>query len=735
MRQADSVTAADGSRQNRGLAQRAFRADIEGLRAVAVLAVVFYHAEIPGISGGFVGVDVFFVISGFLITGLLWREVSSTGSVRLRGFFGARARRLLPASALVGVVTVIGAAVLLPPLQARTVMGDGIASALYVGNYRFILQGVDYSAPLLSPSPFQHYWSLAVEEQFYLVWPVLIIGTAWLIRRVRRRSRADGADGADVIASQRPFLVVLALVAVFSLALSLVASYWAPFVAFFSLPTRAWQLALGGLVALTAASWRRLPLGAAVFIGWAGLGLILLACIWLGPDTLYPGTAALLPTVGAMLVIGAGCAVADQGCGRALAVSPMRAIGRVSYSWYLWHWPVLIFAPLIVGHALGITGRLTAALISLGLAALTLRFVENPLRFSPAIRGSAWRSLGLGAGATAVAVCVAAALLVVVPTPIGRGVPAPVLTVATAPPPSGSGVDAYDAEVERAFAQVQAAVTASADLEAVPSNLAPPLVDAASEADAVLFDGCLRTPFQSGHPECVMGDTASSTTVALIGDSHAAMWTPAFQDAAAQRRWRLLMLAKGACPMMDLPITNLLRRLVQQFQQCEQWRAEILDRLRAERPDLVVLSMWRGYGIDESLTGFTAFDPVWIDTLTRLVQQLRSTGATVLVLGPTPNPQRLVPVCLSGHLNDVTACTPARSAAVDQSGIAAEDAATTAGGGHYADLTELFCTADRCPVIVGNTLVFFDRYHLTLEYSRALAPAMAALADRTLALG
>ena len=250
--QADSVSPAEGV-QDRRSAQTEFRPDIEGLRAVAVLAVVLFHADMPGVGGGFVGVDVFFVISGFLITGLLWREVSTTGTVRLRRFYGARARRLLPASATVGVVTMIASAVLLPPLQARSVLRDGIASALYVSNYWFIRQDVDYFGGHLPPSPFQHYWSLGVEEQFYLVWPPVIIGTAWLIRRVRRRTRADATS------SKRPYLVVLALVAAVSFALSLAATYVVPAVAFFSLPTRAWQLAVGGLVALTAGQWRRLP--------------------------------------------------------------------------------------------------------------------------------------------------------------------------------------------------------------------------------------------------------------------------------------------------------------------------------------------------------------------------------------------------------------------------------------------------------------------------------------------
>ncbi|MGO9351824.1 MAG: acyltransferase family protein [Mycobacterium sp.] len=715
--------------QGRRSAQAGFRPDIEGLRAVAVLAVVLFHAEVPGVGGGFVGVDVFFVISGFLITGLLWREMSSAGTVRLRRFYGARARRLLPASAAVGVATLIGSAVLLPPLQARPVIGDGIASALYVSNYWFVLRGVNYFAGHVPPSPFQHYWSLGVEEQFYLVWPALILGTAWLIRRVRRRTRAQATS------SQRPYLVVLVLVVAVSFGLSFAATYVVPAAAFFSLPTRAWQLGLGGLVALTAGQWRRLPARAAAITGWAGLALILLACTRLSATTLYPGIAALLPTVGAALVIGAGCATPDQGCGRVLGLAPMRAIGRISYSWYLWHWPVLLLAPPLLGHPLGLAARLAAALLSGGLAVLTLRFLENPLRFAAPLRRSALGSLALGGAATAVAVCVGVVLLAWVPTPVGHGSPAAPLTITAAPAPTGDNMDAYDAAVQNAFAQVQAAVAASADLKAVPSNLNPPLAAAAAEKNALLFDGCLRTPFQSGQPECAMGDTASTTTVALVGDSHAAMWNPAFQQIAEQRHWRLEMLGKGACPLMDLPITNPLRRLVEHFEHCEQWRSQIIARLRAEHPRLIVVTMWRGYGADESLSGFRSYDPVWIDGLTRLVQQLRGTGAKVLVLGPIPDPHFVVPICLSGYLDDVTACLPRRSTAVNDPGIAAESAATKAGGGQYTDLTDLFCTTDRCPVIVGNTLVYLDDNHLTFEYSRLLAPVIGALADRTLAHG
>jgi peptidoglycan/LPS O-acetylase OafA/YrhL len=722
--------------RGRGSAEKQFRPDIQGLRAVAVLAVVLFHAGVPGLGGGFVGVDVFFVISGFLITGQLWREASTTGTVRLRGFYGARARRLLPASAVVGVITMIGSALLLPPLQVRSATIDGITSALYVSNYWFISSGVTYFGhqSVLSPSPFQHYWSLGVEEQFYLVWPILIIGTAWLIRRARRHTAKSEATS-----SIRPYLVVLALVVVVSFALSLVLTYLLPPVAFFSLPTRAWQLGLGGMVALTVGLWRRLPTHPSAFLGWTGLALILLACTQLSGATSYPGLAALLPTLGTVLVIGAGCAGPSRGCGRVLGFSPMGAIGRVSYSWYLWHWPVLVFAPLLLGHQLGLAARLAAVLVSLGLAALTLRFIENPVRFADRVRRSPLASLSVGGAVTAVTVCVGLVLLVLAPNPVGHGPELKPMSITAAAVPAGSSMEAYDAAVQNVFAQVQAAVAASVEMKAVPSNLTPPLTDQTAQQFGILTNGCLRVlPFDSGHPECAVGDTASKTTVALIGDSRAAMFNPAFQQVADQQHWRLLMMAKAGCPITDLRLNKYVNGFAEEFQRCAQWRDRIMARLRVEHPQLIVVSSARAYDADGAhmlVPGLKMYDAAWLGSLTRLVQQLRDTGAKVLVLGPTADPPAPVPLCLSGHLDDATACAAVWGDEVHGPGIAAESAATEAGGGQYADIKELFCTANRCPAIVGNTMVYFDAGHLTREYSQLLAPAMGALAGRTLAHG
>ena len=707
-------------RVERRTSRKGFRPDIEGLRAVAVIAVVLYHAGIPGFGGGFIGVDVFFVISGFLITGLLWREVATTNTVALSRFYGARARRLLPAAATVGIATALVVAVVLPPLQARSVFLDGIACALYAGNYRFAMHGTDYLASDLPPSPFQHYWSLGVEEQFYLVWPVLIIGTAWLVHRLR----------AGAAARATPYAVVLVLVAAASLAAAVLWTRTSPAWAFFSLPTRAWELAAGGLVALSIHQWRRLPLLPATIVGWGGLALIVLTCTQLGPRTPYPGTAALLPVLGTALVIGAGPVTDGLGVGRVLCRPAMRAIGRVSYSWYLWHWPVLLLMPPLLGEPAGLPARLSATAVSGGLAVITLHLVENPGRFAAALRRSAKASLTVAAAASAAAACACMLLLNVVPVPAGHGAAAPRANIVAVPPTTiAPAMSPEEAAVQHAFAQARDAVAASAGLRAVASNLDPPLAKAPADKAAVFVNGCVRSWREIGQVECATGDIASPTTVALVGDSHAAMWNPAFQHLAEQRHWRLETLAKVTCPLQDLHITS--PYLGREYTECEQWRAQIVNRLKAEHPRLVVLDMSRRYGAD---FGFTSYDPAWIDTLGRTVAQLRSIGAAVLVLGPVPDPGSSVPTCLSGHVDDATACAPARPVAVDDGGINSERAATT-GGGHYADLTDLFCTADRCPVIVGNTLVFRDDNHVTTEYAQLLTPVFGALADRALAGG
>ena len=666
-----------------------FRPDIEGLRAVAVLAVVWYHAAVPGLPGGFVGVDVFFVVSGFLITGLLWREIVTTGAVRLARFYGARARRLLPAGITVLVAVAVASAWWLPPLQARSVLGDALVSAVYAGNYRFAVRGTDYLAADAPPSPFQHYWSLGVEEQFYLLWPALLIAVAWIARSATAAIRRRGAHRlASSGPAVTPALLALLGTAVVSLAVSLHWTRTAPPWAFFSLPSRAWELTTGGMIALSVPVWRRLPSLLAAVAGWSGLVLILVGCLRLGSSTPYPGIAALLP--------------------------------------------VLVLAPVIAGHALGFGARLAAVALSAGLAVLTTHAIEDPVRFAAPLRRSPARSLLLGGGTTAVGVAGSLLVLVAVPAPVGSGAAArtPRLSTAaapTSPAPSSlaaqkSSPRAAPSPLQALTAQVQTIIAASANTQAVPSNLTPSLADAAADKAIPFRDGCLLTWTAVRQGSCASGDTASSTTVALIGDSHATQWFPTLEQIAQQRQWRLETLTKTTCPLLlNLPIHS--PYLGREYTECDQWRTQILSRIQAERPAVVILGMTRRYAQDFH---FTTYGAQWLTSLTRTVAAIRATGALVLVLGPIPDPLSTVPTCLSAHLDSATACTPDRTRAINAAGITAEQAATATGGGHYADLSSLFCTATRCPVIVGNNLVFRDDNHLTTSYAQWLAPIISA---------
>lgn len=707
--------------RRRGGPRPEFRPDIEGLRAVAVLVVITFHSG--GISGGFIGVDVFFVISGFLITRLLWVELGATGRIDLMRFYASRARRMVPAATTVLVLTAIASVVLLPPLQARTALDDGLASALYVGNYRLAITGTDYLAHA-TPSPFQHYWSLGVEEQFYLLWPALLLSTAWLLhRRGARRGACRGAvrGARRGRPSALPYFSMLIIVAALSLALSVTLTHSSPPWAFFSLPTRAWELATGALVALSATWWRRLPSAGAAATGFVGLALVVRAAIDLDDQTAYPGTAAVMPVLGTALIIGAGCSTPIGGVGRFLAIPAMRAVGRLSYSWYLWHWPVLVFAPLLVGHPIGWAGRLGAVTASFALAVLTLRYIEHPVRYSRRLRRSVSRSIVVGGAITAAAVSVAVLLPMLVPAPVGHGEPA---TAAVAREQRVSG-DSLTAAIATAYQ----AVRYSANRTEVPGDLSPSLVDAAADKPSVFLQGCVRSWPEAGVPDCVSGDPFGGTSVALVGDSHAAMWQPALEPFAQQRNWRLITMAKVTCPLLDLAIIS--PYLGRTYTECGQWRTEALQRLVTERPKLVVIGMSRRYGAD---FGFTGYDREWVQSISALVADVRSaTAARVLVLGPVPDPGTDVPVCLSGHLDDALACSPQRSAGLNTAGIAAETRATRGAGGEYADLSDLFCAATRCPAIVGSDLVYRDDNHITVSYARRLAPVLGLLAEQAIA--
>ncbi len=344
-----------------------FRPDLEGLRAIAVVLVLLYHASVPGVTGGYVGVDVFFVLSGFLITGLLMRELDATGTISLAAFYARRARRLLPAVAVLILVTVIASTVVLSPLRAGEVAKDGIAAALYTSNLRFAFQATDYLQSELPPSPLLHLWSLGVEEQFYLFWPALLLIA----------TRGVGHLGALRL---RRIGILAVVVATASLALSLWLTTASEPWAFFSLPTRAWELGIGAILAVGAARLARLPSAAATGAGWVGLAMIAISGLVIDTNTPFPGLAALLPTVGCALAMLPGMVSQASMPARLLGWGPARFMGRISYSLYLWHWPLLVLPLAVAGGTLPLAVRVGLMIAAIPIAYASQHWLEDPIR-------------------------------------------------------------------------------------------------------------------------------------------------------------------------------------------------------------------------------------------------------------------------------------------------------------------------------------------------------------------
>jgi peptidoglycan/LPS O-acetylase OafA/YrhL len=678
-----------------------FRPDIEGLRAVAVLLVVAGHVGLRFVPGGYVGVDVFFVISGFLITSLLVREMTATGRLSIPRFYARRAVRLLPAAVLVLITTLVAARLMLPVVRLTAFAKDALAATGYVANFRFAVTGTDYLSADQSPSPFQHFWSLAVEEQFYLFWPLLIL----LVGKRRR-----------VLAA------VLGLLVAGSFALSVSETARSAPWAYFGPHTRIWELGVGALLALwttakkrptrllnwtppktgwgrshEAASGSRVRELVKAAMGWAGLAAIGLAAVRFDDSTAYPGWRAAIPVGGAALLLAAGGA----GTGRLLTLRPFQVIGRLSYSWYLWHWPILVIFP---AH------RLVGAVAALGLAWATYRWVESPLRHRGELRDRPRRGLGLGAGLSVTAALVAC-LLVALPHAIPVGARQADLRTT------------LDAAADPAAALARL-IAAGRGVDVLPANLHPKLAQAGGDKAPVWTDGChVDVPVTAAPDGCVFGDATSTTTVVLFGDSHAAQWFPALQRIAGQRHWRLVSLSKSSCSAADLPIWH--DTLKRPYTECAAFHRSAMARIAALKPALVVIGSSFNYrpaypGPDVGAQWKAAWD--------RTFAELGATGAQVAAIADTPYMGQSVPECLGAPTNQKHATNCRRSLHSALRGPEQRQAFLaygTHGPARIIDPITWFCT-DACPAVVADTLVYRDSNHMTTTYSQALAPLLAA---------
>ena len=633
--------------------------EIQGLRAVAVGLVLLFHVWPAAVPGGYVGVDVFFVISGFLITGLLVRMALSQGRISLVEFYSRRIRRLLPAAMTVLIATAIATILFIPQDRWGETAQQIAASASYVQNWMLAWLSVDYLGSTQVPSPVQHYWSLSIEEQFYLVWPLLMIATIAVARRLG-------------VSMRRALVASLAVIFVLSLTASIMITAANPAQAYFVTQTRVWELALGGLLSLTI---HRFEAGMVQRAGLLLLGLVAIATAALSfsTRTAFPGYAALLPTVGAALVILAGDV--RVGMFRGLNATALSYIGDRSYSIYLWHFPLVTL--YLVGHPhIGFVDGLGIVALTIAISHLTFRYIEQRYRYPRA--SAELRPIFFGAASIAACLVASAA--------IDR-------TASQTIPTINPGDPRYPGP---------AALLSDAP---VPANvpLVPTLTTLTSDLPVVYTKKCHQDLVHAEPLHCDLGDLKAKRTMVAFGDSHAAQWVPALQKIAAEQGWRLVTFTKSFCAFARITVNSQTNPYIS----CSVWRENVLAAIKQLHPQIVFTSQAH-YQADKT-TMINGIESTW--------RALSAAGAKVIAIDNTPE--------MPFNPGDCIAVTPGKcSASLAKSGLPDyfSEAAADVSGVMVVNMTDGICGPVKCNATVGNMVVWRDSQHLTATYAAALAP-------------
>lgn len=639
-----------------------FRSDIEGLRGIAVLLVVLFHCGVPGFAGGFIGVDIFFALSGYLITNLIVYEIQRNGSFRFREFYARRVRRLLPASGLVVVGTLLLSFALYSPLEQAAHASMARYTLVYISNYFLMRDATDYFAHDVATNPYLHTWSLAVEEQFYLLWPAVI---ALALYRTETRRR---------------LLVVLFVICIISFGLCVwltqVRQPWA----FFGSSARAWEFGLGGLASLVGKPWLSLRVRWIGPLSWIGLAVIGGAGCSYSAEMNFPGYAATLPVLGTIAVLLPGASGRGSCLQSFLGNAILVRLGKLSYSWYLWHWPIVMFVSVRF-PAMAWDGKLVAGGLALVLAELTFRFVESPIRFSKFLVVRPVLSLSL-------------ALLV----------PLAGLTVAH-------------------FAERRA-------LLSLASAAQSRLRSAAEDFSPLVNAGCLSQPGSANLLECTFGDHGSGTMVVLFGDSHADQWFPALERLSTKEGWRLITMLKSSCPAARVEVYSLALKRVDR--ECSVWREEVLRRITHLHPTAVLVADSAGYV--EGQHRDAKHDRLlsasqWREGMRSTLQYLDSLGLKIIVLADVPRAGFNVPTCLSralAHGRPTQDCMLQRNLSLDSNVREAEaNAASRLGSVRIVDFSDELCSGSVCPAVIGGQVVYRDTNHLTATFARTFSSQFA----------
>ncbi|MFC8598559.1 acyltransferase family protein [Isoptericola sp. NPDC057191] len=667
---------------------KVLRYEVQALRALAVLMVVLFHFWPGRLPGGYVGVDVFFVISGFLITGHLLREVETTGTVALGRFWARRARRLLPAAYLVIAVSVVVTLLVVPMTQWQQWFREAIGATLYVENWVLAADSVDYLAAENAPSPVQHYWSLSAEEQFYLVWPVLVLLATLLAARGGRSRR--GMTGA-----------VLAAATLASFGWSLWLTTSNPSSAYFVTTTRAWQFGAGALLAVVLARtavpavsgrWRSL-------VSWAGLAAIAACGLVYSSRTPFPGTAAVLPVVATLAVIWAGTPSARLSPSPLMRWRPVQYTGEVSYSLYLWHWPAIVILPYMVGHTPGLVERVVLLVAVVLLSAVTKRYVEDTFRFT-----HRWglqrtgRALGLTAATAAVLALVAGAGLAVADHRAQQEEELAARLVADMPPCFGAGSMDPEKPCE------------NPDLD----GMLVPAPEAVGR-DFANYPDCWVDGDEDRLKECSFGpvDDPKVPHVVLIGDSHARAMLPAFIAMAQEGTISLTPQLKATCAWTTgtMNYDNPLRSST-----CETWKDQLQPWLldHADDIDLVVTT-----GYLKMLSGDADQQR---DEMAAAWRPVAAKGVPIVGLSDNPYHPTGPSRCLEKlDVIEPDSCDTTRKKAFPFPETFAATAREVRGA-KFVDLTDYYCLETTCPSVIGGVNVYRDNSHLTTTYTKTMSP-------------
>ncbi|HYC51205.1 MAG TPA: acyltransferase family protein [Gemmatimonadaceae bacterium] len=652
------------------------RPEIQGLRALAALLVAVYHMWLGRVSGG---VDVFIVVSAFLVTTSLMRQVETHGRIAFSAFWHGLARRLLPVSLLVLASVALATIIWIPRERWIATITELWAAGLYVENWVLALRSVDYLADAATASPLQHYWALSVQGQFFVLWPMVIAGSALASRRLGIRARTAVIGAVSVMGA-------------LSLAYSIVRTESHQAFAYFDTAARFWEFALGALFALLLPSIRIAPRWR-LLAGWLGVFAIIACGLVLKVSTVFPGYAALWPTGAALLVLASHGAGSPWGADRLLSAKPLTWLGDRSYAIYLWHWPLLVFYRVLAEDirpgllpGVGIIGA------AIALAALSTRFIETPVRYPKVGTG---RAVPLYAAASALMLMLAlwGSYAHHMKRVDGR-------ILATTDPAYPGAAAWRDGGPDGALADV-------------PVHPGPMAVK--SDRPSMLQGDCFQNIIEAQPVSCVYGDSAAEQVIAAVGGSYVAHWIPALDHFARQRGWKVVTFTKNRCWFS----TETRMVFGKPYESCTAWNENVIRELERLRPEVVFTNATRGTGAAEKIP------PGFVNQWRRVTRE----GIRIVAVRSTPRFSFDVPDCVARHGAESAECAQERDS------VLAEVNPTdrwngTLPGVSFIDLTEYFCDSVVCPPVIGNILVYSDNSHMTTHYARTLAPMLSEEIER-----